>query len=307
VLHITNGDTAVEVLRAAGVPGDILPWRDVLHEGPVDARLSFQELSRRRIDFIAEAGWAARDDVELSFLERDERLTRSPADDEVVLWFEHDLYDQLQLIQLLDWFGRRAQPKLSLVCEAEYLGRMLPERAASLFEKRAAVSEAQLRQGRSAWEAFGSSDPLSIKTDSSEALPFLGPALRRHLEEFPWQADGLSRTERQVLEALGTGALQFNALFAATQAREDPVFLGDTTLLWHLERMREEGLLEWSAGFWRASGQPRAKRLPRWLGGALVDERARWRWDPVAAQLCDKHEKLHDVTASGDSARRRDA
>ena len=34
-LILTNGDSAGDVLAAAGKNGLILPWRDVLHEGPI--------------------------------------------------------------------------------------------------------------------------------------------------------------------------------------------------------------------------------------------------------------------------------
>ena len=34
-LIITNGDSAADLLAAAGQGGTILPWRDVLHEGPI--------------------------------------------------------------------------------------------------------------------------------------------------------------------------------------------------------------------------------------------------------------------------------
>lgn len=56
MLHITNGDSVVDWLLAAGVPGAMLPWRDVLHEGPVPAGLSLQKLSEVRARFIAEQG-----------------------------------------------------------------------------------------------------------------------------------------------------------------------------------------------------------------------------------------------------------
>jgi hypothetical protein len=40
--------------------------------------------------------------LEVSFERRDEAITRFRDHEEVVLWFEHDLFDQLQLIQILD-------------------------------------------------------------------------------------------------------------------------------------------------------------------------------------------------------------
>src|SRR5688572_759644 len=135
VLHITNGDCAAAVLSQA-VQGEVLPWRDVLHEGPVHAGLPLEALSRRRASFIVSAGWAAQPLVEKQFAERDTALRDAGRHEEVVLWFEHDLYDQLQLVQLLAWFAGHPHPKLSLVCEAEYLGTMTPARAADLFAQR---------------------------------------------------------------------------------------------------------------------------------------------------------------------------
>src|SRR5689334_4401749 len=32
MLHITNGDSVGQTLRQTGLPGDILIWRDILHE-----------------------------------------------------------------------------------------------------------------------------------------------------------------------------------------------------------------------------------------------------------------------------------
>jgi len=48
ILNITNGDCTVKLMAAAGIPGVILPWRDVLHDGPVPAGLSLEQLSAVR-------------------------------------------------------------------------------------------------------------------------------------------------------------------------------------------------------------------------------------------------------------------
>lgn len=230
MLHVTNGDCAVGVLKRA-VEGEFLPWRDVLHEGPVHAGLPLDRLSVRRAAFIASAGWGPLSAIEKQFAERDATLRDAARHEEVVLWFEHDLYDQLQLIQLLDWFALHPHRKLSLVCEAEYLGTITPARAADLFRQRRRVSAAQLEAGSAAWVAFGSANPLKISDAFVQELPFLGAALRRLLEEYPWTSDGLSRLERQALQALREGPLPFEELFSrAHHQREEPVFLGDSVL-----------------------------------------------------------------------------
>ena len=52
MLHVTNGSIAVSRLHDLGVPGRIIPWDDVLHEGPVRAGLSVDELRHERADFL---------------------------------------------------------------------------------------------------------------------------------------------------------------------------------------------------------------------------------------------------------------
>ena len=294
MLHVTNGDCALDVLKRA-VEGEFLPWRDVLHEGPVHAGIPLEDLSRRRAAFIASAGWATLPQIEKDFLERDARLRSSSAHEEVVLWFEHDLYDQLQLIQLLDWFALHPHRKLSLVCEAEYLGSMTPARAADLFTQRRPISHSQMKAGAEAWAAFASADPRSISTAFVPELPFLGAALRRLLEEFPWASDGLSRLERQALEALREGPLPLEELFArAHHRREEAVFLGDSVLRWHLARLERDGFVRMTAlfaltgkaldvldGRADAWAQPRRARS---LGGYEIRD-GRLRWDAELGRL----------------------
>ena len=105
MLHITNGDITVGVLKAAGMPGTYFAWRDMLHDGPVPAGLSLPELSRVRVEFIASCGWGKAEEIQRQFLTRDAALDASLSEDEVVLWFEPDLHDQLQLCQVLAWYN----------------------------------------------------------------------------------------------------------------------------------------------------------------------------------------------------------
>jgi len=98
MLFVTNGDMAAVRIRRLGVAEEILSWGDVLHEGPVPSQLSSEELRALRSRFIAEQGWGDFDEVMGDFVSRDSTLDGFHDHEEVVLWFEHDLYDQLQLI-----------------------------------------------------------------------------------------------------------------------------------------------------------------------------------------------------------------
>jgi hypothetical protein len=282
LLHVTNGDSAAALLSQI-FSGEVLPWQDVLHEGPVRAGLALEQLSEERARFIADAGWGPLAEVQTTFRQRDKALRDSLSHDEVALWFEHDLYDQLQLIQVLDGFAQHPHPRLSLICEAEYVGNMSPERMREVFPLRKPVTEEQLRQASEVWAAFTAADPSGMNELRTTALPFLGAALRRQLEEYPWTGDGLSRLERHVLELLERGPLPWTAVFSGID--EEPVFLGDLVLRWHLARMAEEGLLEQRGELWALRNRKRSRRVPRWLGGVRVDDACPWRWDPAAGRL----------------------
>lgn len=331
MLHITNGDSTGGSLRQSGLDGDVLPWRDMLHEGPLPANLSLSELRPIRARFIVEAGLGGSDEVLAKFAERDAILARFREHDEVLLWFEHDLYDQLQLIQLLDYFSWQdlGSTRLSLICINSFsgvepffgLGQLTPEQLASLYPARQLISPAMLHLGHEAWDAFRSPDPTVLeallRTDTT-VLPFLGAALLRHLEQFPAIDSGLSRTERQILEAVAAGGCSPVEIFLADQRQEAAPFMGDWPLWLHLSHLCQgsQPLLALADGTaftlpWQSespdafsaqqlaltaqgravlTGQADWVRLSggieRWLGGVhLRGGYVAWRWDTQVRRL----------------------
>lgn len=52
MFHITNG-TSVSIPQT-GLPGQVVCWNDILHDGPVPGGLPLQELSRIRERFLVE-------------------------------------------------------------------------------------------------------------------------------------------------------------------------------------------------------------------------------------------------------------
>ncbi|MBC8117691.1 MAG: DUF1835 domain-containing protein, partial [Candidatus Saccharimonas sp.] len=148
-LNITNGDSAAGTLSEAGVEGKIISWRDVLHEGPVDSSLSLEQLSKQRARFIAERRWDDFAHVSGDFAERDRVIQHLDYFDEIVLWFEDDLYDQLQLIQLLDFLARGAarQKKISLIQVDGYIPPLSAAKLKELDGMRPAVTSEQFDLG----------------------------------------------------------------------------------------------------------------------------------------------------------------
>lgn len=305
MLHITNGDAAAEKIRALGLGGDVLPWRDVLHEGPVPAPATLDSLRPLRARFLADDETSAVQ-VAQELEARDRRLGSSLREDEVVLWFEHDLYDQLQLLQILDYLaGHKGPPRTARVTLAQsddYLGLMDAERLRALWEHRADVTAAQLAAAQRAWAAFSAPDPQGIQGvfDTMAVLRYVRAALLRHLEEFPAIDTGLSRTERQILETLVVGSWPLKDLFtAAHHDREDPFFLGDTTFFGTLKTLAAadnplvglDGERAWLTDAGREVLGGRLDRIEtlgidRWLGGVhLKGRRVPFRWNASARRI----------------------
>ena len=119
-LHVTNGDIVVDHLRRAGLAADALAWADVLHEGPVPAGLDDAGLRRVRAEFLAGRIGLDPGAVRRRSEDRDRALSVNHAG-EYLLWFEADLYDQLQIAQILAALGDSGADRVTkLVCIGEY-------------------------------------------------------------------------------------------------------------------------------------------------------------------------------------------
>jgi hypothetical protein len=305
LLHVTNGESAGNTLRQTALGGAVLSWQDVLHEGPVPD-LPPDELRVVRARFLSECGWGSEGSL-LEALERRDRLFAQALASgmHVVLWFEPDLYDQLQLLQALALAG---EAELELIQADHDLGPLPPDELEALWPERRPVTDEMRRLAREAWDAFRAAEPTALagllERDTS-ALPYLAAAVRRALEELPDAESGLSRTERQLLEPLVEGPRRPLELFVASQAREEAVFMGDA---WAWKRLAELAPLveelppppplgdphAWAAArvmltpAGRDVLEGRADRVElappdRWLGGTHVE--GSWRWDAARGRL----------------------
>lgn len=311
-LHITNGDATVPGLRGTGLADTILPWRDVLHEGPVPD-VPDDELRRIRTAFLA--GEDA-DDIGTAteFAERD-RTVEAHRDGEYVLWFEADLYDQLQLIQIMARLAELAVPpgRITLICVGEHvgvahfggLGELTSEQLAGLRTTAATtLTIAALEHATRAWAALRAPDPSGLDTvvaTPSRELRFLGDAFDRLSREYPSTRDGLSLTERRILAAVAEGAPTAGDAFVRAAAREARPFLGDTWCFDRLRRLagadtpllvaepagtaidRHARLRPTDAGRRVLDGDEdhvALNGIDRWIGGVhLTGREVRWRWD----------------------------
>ena len=250
MLHIHNGDSSAGIARNASLPGEHLAWREALICGPAPGGLSDDEWRRVRAEHLNSAYDLAIEECEKDLRRQEEALARFSEHEEIVLWFEHDLFCQIHLVYLLNWFAQRelAPTKLSLICIGEFpgvkdfrgLGELSGEQMSSLFGQRHEVTAAELNLGANAWAAYSSPDPRDIAgilTRDTSALPFLGAALQKHLARFPSARNGLGQIESRALQFIEGGITQFGPLFAAF-GRAEPLYgLGDAQFMLTLRQL----------------------------------------------------------------------
>ena len=313
-LHVANGTSTTATIEAAGIPGQLSIWADVLYEGPVPGDLSDEELLALR------GGDAVVDVVNDMRLWR-QTIERHDAYDELILWYEHDLFDQLNLIQLLPWIQERVPTSkvVSLICIGSFpgrpnfkgLGELTPNELESLLVTRTPVTETQYALAQRAWAAFRENTPQALdllRLADTTALPFLASALTRFLQEYPWTTDGLSRTERRLLELASGGGIRLFDAFPRMHEDEDAYYLTDLSLgdmaqelsrtspalLTLTPEQAPHAPLAWRATLTTTGAaviggkQDRVEMcgIDRWLGGVHLHSGARvWRWDPQRARI----------------------
>ncbi len=300
-LHVTNGDSVVYTWRKGGLVGTQLPWRDALHDGPVPAGLALPELSALRAQYLGVAGYGNPIKLGHDFEKRDATIARCMEFDEIVLWFEHDLYDQLQLLQILDYLAGQSLPlgKLQLIQTDDFLGLLAAPELLALQNSRRPVSQQTLHGASDVWEAYRSATPerlFQIQAGTPSQLRHLSSALRRLFEEYPSSQSGLSRTQRHILEAVAEGAHAKDDIFRLAQLREEAAFLGDAPFYKRFEDLCDHAapLLQEIQNGYRLT--PLGRRVlagvedwlalrvcDRWIGGVHLTNDSLWRWDEGAA------------------------
>jgi RNA polymerase sigma factor (sigma-70 family) len=321
-LHVANGTCTTRLIEAAGIPGTLSIWADPLYEGPVPGGLSDEELldvRRRHHADNTVAAWGGSDpslDPVNDMRQWRATIERHDSYDELILWFEHDLFDQLSLIQLLAWIRERlpTTKPVSLVCVGSFpgrhdfkgLGELTPDELASLLETRQRLSEPQYALAERAWQAFREPTPEAlddIRRGDTAALPYLAAAVTRFLQEYPWTVDGLSRSERRLLELARGDGIALSAAFRHMHDGETVYYMTDTSLAELAEELsrtsppllllvlgsarHEQGLRgtvtltdTGRAVLARQLDRVAACGIDRWLGGVHLRRGATlWRWD----------------------------
>lgn len=251
ILHILNGDSTAESFNKANITGDIMVWREILSEGPVLPDINSVEFWNERENFIcSEYNDTSERYMEIVIGELN-KLNNINKFDEIVLWFEHDLFCQINLIFLINYIhNKEFTGNLSVVNIDDFfkpgfkgIGELRSENYITLYEKRFNLNIEDIETATEAWEVYSSSNP-SLLNDISEInfgnLKYLNNALESHKQRFPFIENGLNKIQSDLLSIIIQKKQTLNEVVIA-YLRSDFIYgIGDSQVINYIKSLSPE-------------------------------------------------------------------
>lgn len=249
-LHVLNGDATLHQFERAGMKGEKMIWREVLSEGRVPETIGAEAFWEVRSSFFESFFEVEEEKYHQLTVEEFEKVESFSDYEEITLWFEYDLFCQLNLMALLSWFAGQHldKAKLSLVCvgivpgykDLVGLGEIDPELFPQLFEERQRLSRKDLDFAQKFWAVFSSDNPtslLSLADSHAAQFPYLPAAVKAHLQRFPSVNNGLNIIEDRMMRIVHSGIRDRNKIVGQILSEDTHYGFGDWQYFVYLKNL----------------------------------------------------------------------
>jgi hypothetical protein len=212
LLHITNGDSLTDRLKALNLKGDIITWREMLCEGKTLTNVGSESFWKTRFEFLNKNYKVSKSWFVEKTLKEYRSLCNHKQQDQIVLWFEYDLFCQINMLAVISWLKtHRKYAQISLVCSGNEdetdkmygLGDVSDEKLLELYENRTELSMNDIEFADYVWQLYCSDNPIRLEnlTDfNNYQYDYLSDAIKAHLKRFPTIKNGLNDIENHVLQ-----------------------------------------------------------------------------------------------------------
>lgn len=211
LLHITNGDNFTKRLESLQINGDIITWREMLCEGKTLTNVGSETFWKTRFDFLHKNYKVSKSWFIEKTLKEYRSLCNHKQQDEIVLWFEYDLFCQINLIAVLSWLKtNRKYAHISLVCSGNEdesdtmygLNDLTDDQLLNLYKKKKELSQDDIEFADYVWQLYCSDNPIRLENLSEFRdfqFDYLFDAIKAHLHRFPSIKNGLNEMENNIL------------------------------------------------------------------------------------------------------------
>ncbi len=222
-LHITNGDITTNILKQSNIEGEIITWREMLCEGKTITDVGSEEFWKTRFDYLKKSYKLTKKNFIDYTLKEYRNLCQQKQQDEIVLWFDNDLFCQINLLALISWLKRfRSDRKITLI-QAEnkkqkQINDLSKEELQNIFNAREELSKDDIEYGDYIWQLYCSDTPLRLETahrfNQNSPLQNIEKAIRAHLLRFPSIQNGLNYIENNILSVASAQSFESKDEFA---------------------------------------------------------------------------------------------
>ncbi|MDC6388397.1 DUF1835 domain-containing protein [Maribacter sp. PR1] len=212
LLHITNGDAFTERLKKLDIKGDIITWREMLCEGKTLTHVGSESFWKTRFEFLHKNYKVSKSWFIEKTLKEYRSLCNHKQQDQIVLWFEYDLFCQVNMLAVISWLlTNRRYAEISLVCSGKEdesgklygLNELSDEKLTKLYQNKVVLNQDDVEFADYVWQLYCSNNPIRLEnlTDFNDYnFAYLGDAVNTHLKRFPSIANGLNEMENNILQ-----------------------------------------------------------------------------------------------------------
>lgn len=221
-LHLLNGDQLAQQLQGASYFQTHLVFREALIVGPVKSK-SLDEFWKIRTEFITSSYRVPSEEYIQKTVSEIERLHSLPEDAEICLWFEDDLFCQVNLWFVLSMLVDKPQLNLFRVFPASSttedrwtgFGKADLDSLGNSYQARVPFTASDVELGSSLWKAYSNQDWEVFEKLSFQPSPCfhsLNEVCQAQFDRLP-DASGLGKPEKILREILARGITDFSQLF----------------------------------------------------------------------------------------------
>ena len=214
LLHITNGDIFTSRLNTLDLKGDIITWREMLCEGKTLCNVGSESFWKTRFEFLSKNYKVSKSWFVEKTLKEYRSLCNHKQQDQIVLWFEYDLFCQINMLAVISWLKtHRRHAEISLVCSGKEddsgklygLNEISDDKLLSLYQNRINLTQDDIEFADYVWQLYCSDNPMRLEnviTHNSFQFEYLTDALKAHLKRYPTIKNGLNVLENNVLKTV---------------------------------------------------------------------------------------------------------
>lgn len=237
ILHITNGDSTTQYLKKLNIPGHFITWREMLCEGKTEVKVGSEHFWKSRFDFLKRSYRVTKKQFIDLTLKEYRNLCNQKSQEEIVLWFEYDLFCQVNMLAVISWLKRyRRGRKVSLVCSGEVKGskkmfglsELSEKQIHTYYKNKIELTQDDIEYADYVWQLYCSNNPLQLlnvyKYQPSSTFKYLTDSLLAHLQRFPSIGNGLNSIENHVLTVASTNQLSSKDQLVGKLLKEQEVY-----------------------------------------------------------------------------------